>query len=73
MTRRAYGGDIYEVRVFHEQHPGWDYNHYQDPWERSSYSGYRHTPSSHHQHAMDTAADSLVAEQGAGDLHADAS
>lgn len=73
MTRRAYGGDIYEVRVFHEQHPGWDYNHYQDPWERSSYSGYRHTPSSHHQHAMDTAADSLVAEQGAGDWQADAS
>lgn len=33
LTRGARGDDLYEVRVFHERHPEWDYRSYSAPWQ----------------------------------------
>ncbi len=51
MTGGAPADDIYEVRTFRRQHPGWRYTDYADPWERHT-----HTPS----RAIDQAAPRLV-------------
>ena len=35
ITRGASGDDLYEVRVFHEQHPGWSVDGFRDPLDVS--------------------------------------
>jgi hypothetical protein len=52
MTGGARGDDLYLVRTFHQRHPHWDHQRWQDPWERDGFT----TSSS----AFDDAADALT-------------
>ena len=53
ITNRARAEDLYEVKTFHQEHPGWDHDTYCDPWRDA---GRREDE------AMDGAAAALVAE-----------
>ncbi|MFO0745164.1 MAG: hypothetical protein U1F43_05715 [Myxococcota bacterium] len=64
VTRGARGDDLYEVRSFHERHPGWSVATFADPLD-----GHHHID-----HANDLAAPSSVdAMLATDDLHVDAS
>jgi len=56
VTRGAPGHDIYEVRVFHEHHPGWSWRSYDRPWHHDHY----------HDAALSMAADDLADDMQAG-------
>jgi len=60
VTNRERADDIYEVKLFHEEHPDWDHRTYKDQWS---------SVDRREDEAMDGAAAALVAEMvpGVGD------